>query len=100
MMTCSPLAHLEDLKPLLRTTTHLVSPEEDVEDEYSSLLFGLAPGEQGGGSYLLLGLSPSSHPHMRMRDKILSQPDVAQDSTTGPQPWHPLRFWPTPTSQR
>ena len=90
MMTCSPLAHLEDLKRLLRTAIQLVSPEEDVDDEYSSLLFCLAPGEQGGGSYLLLGLSPGSLPHMRLRDILLAQPDSALDSTYGHQPWHPL----------
>ena len=72
MMTCSPLAHPEDLKPLLRTSIQLVSPEEYVEDEYSSLIFCLAPCEQGGGSYLLLSLSPSSQPHMRLRDILLS----------------------------
>ena len=86
MMTCIPLAHPADLKPLLRTTIHLVPPVEEVEEEYSSLLFCLAPCEQGGGSYLLLGLSPNNHPHMRFRDMLLSQPDAAQDSTAGLNP--------------
>ena len=56
MMTYSPLPRPEDLKPLIRTAIQLVSFAEDVEDEYSSLLFCLATCEQGGGSYLLLGM--------------------------------------------
>ena len=58
MMTCSPLSHPEDLKPLIKSAIQIVTSLEDVEDEYSSLRFCLAPSELGIGSYLLLGLSP------------------------------------------
>jgi hypothetical protein len=86
MMTCSSLSHPEDLKPLICTAIQIVSSAEDGEDEYSSLLFCLAPGEHGGGSCLLLGMSPVGIPHMRLRDNLMGQPDSAQDSTAGPPP--------------
>ena len=84
-MTCSPLSHPEDLKPLLKTAMQIVASREDDEDEYASLRFCLAPGELGIGSYLLLGLSPSSIPHMRLRDILLVQPDSSHESAAGPQ---------------
>jgi len=84
MMTCSPLSHPEDLKPLIKTAIHLVTAAEDAEDEYAALHFCLVPGELGIGSYLLLGLDPGSIPHMRLRDIMLVQPDSSQDSTAGP----------------
>ena len=71
MMTCSPLSHPEDLKPLIITAIQSVTSPEDFEDEYSSLRFCMAPGELGIGSYLLMGLSPGSIPHMRLRDILL-----------------------------
>ena len=96
MMTCSPLSHPEDLKPLIKTAIHLVTADEDAEDEYAALHFYLAPGELGIGSYLLLGLDPGSIPHMRMRDILLVQPDSRQDSTAGPQAWYPPPFLANP----
>ena len=66
MMTCSPLSHPEDLKHLIKTAIQMVTSPEYTEDEYVSLRFCLAQGELGIGSYLLLGLSPSSVPHMRL----------------------------------
>ena len=69
MMTCSPLSHPEDLKPL--SAIQIVTSPEDVEDEYSSLRVCLAPGELGLDSYLLLSLSLGSIPHMRLRDILL-----------------------------
>ena len=50
MMTCSPLSHHENLKPLIKTAIQIVTSPEDVEDEYSSLRFCLAPSELGIGS--------------------------------------------------
>ena len=84
MMTCIPLSHPEDLKPLIKTVIQMLTSPEDTEDEYASLSFCLAPGELGVGSYLLMGLSPGSIPHMRLRDILLVQPDSPQDSTSGP----------------
>jgi len=84
MMTCSPLSHPEDTKPLIKSAIHIVTSPKDVEDEYSSLRVCLAPGELGIGSYLLLGLSPGSIPHMRLREILLIQPDSSQNSTAGP----------------
>jgi hypothetical protein len=98
MMTCSPLSHPEDLKPLIKTAIQIVSSPEDVEDEYSSLRFYLAPVEEGIGSYHLMGLTLGSIPHMRLRDILLVQPDSSQDSTFAPRPssTHPISR-PTPT---
>ena len=84
MMTCSPLSHPEDLKPLIKTAIQVVTSPEDVEDEYSSLRFCLAPCEMGTGSYLLLGLSPGSIPHMRLKDILIVQLGSSQNSTAGP----------------
>jgi hypothetical protein len=92
MMTCSPISHPEDLKPLLKTAIHIVTSAEDAEDEYAALCFCLAPGELGIGSYLLLGLEPGSVPHMRLRNILLVQPD----STTGPHAWYPPPFLANP----
>ncbi len=75
MMTCIPLSHQEDLKPLLKTAIQMVTSPEDAEEEYASMRFCLAPGELGIGSYLLLGLSPGNSPHMRLRDILLVQTD-------------------------
>ena len=63
MMTCSPLSHPEDLKHLIKSAIHIVTSPEEVEDEYSSLCFCLAPCELGISSYLLVNLSPGSMPH-------------------------------------
>ncbi len=46
MMTCSPLPRPEDLKPLIRTTIHIVASPEDVDGEYATFAFCVAPGEQ------------------------------------------------------
>ena len=58
--------------------------------------FCLSPWELGIGSYLLLGLSQGSIPHMRLRDILLVQPDSPQDSTSGPQAWYPPPFLANP----
>ncbi len=58
MMTCSPLPRPEDLKPLVKTAIQIVTTPEDVDGEYAAIAFCVAPGEQGGGAYFLLGLSP------------------------------------------
>jgi hypothetical protein len=60
MMICTHLSHPEGLKPLIKTAIQIVTFSVDVEDEYSSMRFCLAPGEMGIGSYLLLGLSPDN----------------------------------------
>jgi hypothetical protein len=96
MMTCSPISHPEDLKPLLKTTIQIVTSAEEAEDEYAAMHFCLAPGELGIGSYLLLGLDPGSISHMRLRDILLVQPDSFQDSTAGPQAWYPPPFLANP----
>jgi hypothetical protein len=96
MMTCSPISHPEDLKPLLKTTIQIVTSAEEAEDEYAAMHFCLAPGELGIGSYLLLGLDPSSISRMRLRDILLVQPDSFQDSTAGPQAWYPPPFLANP----
>ncbi len=71
MITCTPLSHPENLKPLIKTTIQIVTPAEDVEDEYSFLRFCLAPRAPGIGYYLLPGLSPGSIPHMRLMDILM-----------------------------
>ncbi len=96
MMTCGPLFHPEDLTPLINTTIRIVTSPEDVEDEYAALYFCLAPGELEIGSYLLLGLSPGSIPHTRLRDILLVQPDSLQDYTAGHQAWYPPSFLANP----
>ena len=63
------------VKPLIKTAIRIVTSPEDVEDEYSSLRFCLTLGELRFGPCLLLGLSPGSIPHMRLRDILLIQLD-------------------------
>jgi hypothetical protein len=96
IMTCSPVSHLEDLKPFIKTTIQIITSPEDAEDEYAALHFCLAPGELGIGSYLLMGLSRGSIPHMRLRGILQVQPDSLHDSTTGPQAWYPPPFLANP----
>ena len=86
MMTHIPISHPENLKPLIKTTIKLLTEEDEFENGYVSLRFCLAPSENGNGGYLLLGLSPDSGTHMRLRDILLFQPDSAQDATLGPTP--------------
>jgi len=62
MMSCNQLSHPEDFKPLIKTAIQIVTSAKDVEDEYASLRFCLAPWELGNGSYPLLGLSPGNIP--------------------------------------
>ena len=99
MMTCSPLPRPEDLKPLIKTAIQIVTSPEDVDSEYAAIAFCVALGEQGGGAYLLLGLSPGSLPHMKLRDILLAQPDSSQDTTAGPSLGSLRHFWRTLTRQ-
>jgi hypothetical protein len=96
MMTHVPISHPENLKPLIKTAIKLLTEEDEFEEEYVGLRFCLAPAENGNGGYLLLGLSPDSGPHMRLRDILLSQPDSAQDTTAGPKPWFPPPYLANP----
>ncbi len=96
MMTHIPISHPENLKPLIKTAIRLLTEEDQFEDEYAGLRFCLAPSESGNGGYLLLGLSPAIGTHMRLRDILMSQPDAAQDSTSGPTPWYPPPYLANP----
>ena len=53
----------------------MITSLDDAEDEYAYMRFCLAPGDLGIGSYLLLGLSLGSIPHMHLRDILLVQLD-------------------------
>ncbi len=74
----------------------MLTEEDEFNDEYAGLRFCLAPSETGNGGYLLLGLSPASGTHMRLRDILLSQTDSAHDSTYGPTPWYPPPYLANP----
>ena len=101
MMTCITLSNPEDMKPLLRDVIKVITPPDLEEKEYAALQFCMATGEPGTPwAYLLLGLSPGSRYHMRLRDILLVQPDSAADSSTGPQALHTLPFWRTLTKFR
>jgi len=76
MMKCIPLLNPVDLKPLIRIAIHVITPSEEVDEEYSEVKFCLAPDEPGSkGAYLLIGLSPSFGTHMCLRDILLVQLD-------------------------
>jgi hypothetical protein len=47
MMTSIPLPNPKDPKPLIRTTIHVITPSEEVVNEYSAHDFCLASGEPG-----------------------------------------------------
>ena len=96
MMTHIPISHPENLQPLIKTTIRLLTGEDQVDDEYTGLRFCLTPSESGNGGYLLLGLSPASGAHMRLRDLLLSQQDAAHDSTSGPTAWYPPPYHANP----
>jgi hypothetical protein len=96
MMTHLPISHPENLKSLIKTAIKLLTEEAQFGDEYAGLRFCLAPSETGNGGYLLLGLSPASGTHMRLKDILLSQPDAAEDSTYGPTPWDPPPYLANP----
>ncbi len=87
LMTCSPLSHPEDLKPMIYAAIKAITPPEEFEVDYASLKFSLANGELGtSGDYMLMGLSPDVRSLMRLRDVLLVQPDSSADATTSPQP--------------
>jgi len=101
MMTCITLSTLEDMKFILRDVIKVITSPKLEEEEYAALRFCLSLGEPGNtGAYLLLGLSPGSRYHMYLRDILLVKSDYAADSSTAPQAWHPLPFWPTMTEFR
>ena len=71
----------EDFKLLLREGIAKLYPPRIVTREYNSLQFVTAKREPGThGSYLLVGLSTLSHTHMRLRDILLSQPEVVHET--------------------
>ena len=72
MMTQIPISHPENLKSLLKTAIKLLTEGDQFDDEYAGLRFCLAPSETGNGGDLLLGLSPASNTHMRLRDIQMS----------------------------
>jgi hypothetical protein len=47
MMTCTPLANHEDIKPLMRDAMKVVTPPKEEYGEYTAIKFCLAQGEQG-----------------------------------------------------
>jgi hypothetical protein len=96
MMTHIPVSHPENLKPLIKTSIKLLTEEDQFDDEYAGLRFCLAPSKSGNGGYLLLGLSPASVTHMRLRDILMTQRDAAHDSTYGPTPWYPPPYLANP----
>jgi hypothetical protein len=96
MMTHIPISHPENLKPLIKTVIRLLTAEDQFDDEYAGLRFCVAPSESGSGGYLLLGLSPASGTHMRLRDILLSQPYAAKDFAYGPTPWYPPPYHANP----
>ena len=81
MMTYSTLAYPEDLKILIRENIAKLCPPGIVAREYDAIQFVLSPGELGTqGRYLLVGLSPASSTHLRLRDILLYQPVGAHEA--------------------
>ncbi len=98
MMTCAPLAQPEDLKLLLREGIAKLCPPGIATREYASLHIVTAKGEPGTqGSYLLVGLSTLSQTHLRLRDILLSHPEVVHETQRQTLPWLAPPFL-TPTT--
>ncbi len=71
MMSCIPLSHPKDLKPMIYAAIKASTPPEESKEDYASLKFSLTNGEQGtSGDYMLLGLSPDVRSHMRLKDVL------------------------------
>ena len=76
LMTCTPLTFPEDLKLFLKEGLAKLCPPGIVPREYEALQICLSPGEPGTLShYLLVGLSPLSGAHVRLRGVLIFQPD-------------------------
>ncbi len=88
MMTDTPLQQPEDFKLLLRKGIVKLCPPGLVTKEYELLQLVTAKGEAGThGSYLLVGLSTLSHTHLRLRDVLLSQPELFAEPQYTTLPW-------------
>ena len=93
LMTCVPLTFPEDLKVLLMEGLAKLCPPGLVPRKYEGLQFCLSPGEPGTQChYLLVGLSPLSRAHMRLRDVLMFQPFFFRESMPLVHPWHEPPF--------